>query len=76
LLKAAGNDTQKTEAHTFLGLELLNCGDLKQAREHLTWVRDRGASRSIATDLAKATLERIDHPQEALSRMIDEMLSR
>ncbi len=41
LLKAAGNDTQKTEAHTFLGLELLNRGDLKQAREHLTWVRDR-----------------------------------
>ena len=57
-------------------LELLQRGDLKKAREHLTWVREKGASRSIATDLAKATLERLDHPQEALSRMIEDMLNR
>jgi tetratricopeptide (TPR) repeat protein len=76
LLKAAGSEAQKTEAHTFVGLELLHRGDLKQAREHLNWVRQRGAPNSIATDLAKATLERIDHPQEALSRMIDDMLNR
>jgi tetratricopeptide (TPR) repeat protein len=76
LLKAAANDTQKTEAHTFLSLELVQRGDLKKAREHLLWVREQGSSGSIATDLAKATLERLDHPQEALSRMIDEMLNR
>ena len=76
LLEAAASDTQKTEAHTFLALELLQRGDLKKAREHLTWVREKGASRSIATDLAKATLERLDHPQEALSRMIEDMLNR
>jgi tetratricopeptide (TPR) repeat protein len=76
LLEAAASDTQKTEAHTFLALELLQRGDLKKAREHLTWVREKGASRSIATDLAKATLERLDHPQEALSRTIEDMLNR
>ncbi len=76
LLEAAASDTQKTEAHTFLALELLQRGDLKKAREHLTWVREKGASRSIATDLAKATLERLDHPREALSRTIEDMLNR
>jgi len=76
LLEAAASDTQKTEAHAFLALELLQRGDLEKAREHLNWVRDQGASRSIATDLAKSTLERLDHPREALSRMIDDMLKR
>ena len=76
LLKAAATDTQKTEAHTFLGLEYLNRGDVKHAREHLTWARENGVPHSIAADLAKATLEQLDHPQEALSRMIDDMLSR
>ncbi len=76
LLKAAATDTQKTEAQTFLGLEYLNRGDVKHAREHLTWARENGVPHSIAADLAKATLEQLDHPQEALSRMIDEMLNR
>jgi hypothetical protein len=40
------------------------------------WVREKGARHSIATDLAKATLDRLDHPQEALSRMIEDMLNR
>jgi len=76
LLEAAVSDTQKTEAHTFVALELIQRGDLKKAGQHLTWVRVKGVSRSIASDLAKATLERLDHPQEALSRMIEDMLNR
>ena len=72
----AASDAQKTEAHTFIGIELLSRGNVKKAREHLVWVRDNGAARSIATDLAKSTLDQLDHPQAALSRMIDEMLNR
>ena len=76
LLKAAASDNQKTESHTFVGLELLYRGDVKKAREHLVWVRENGAAGSIATDMAKSTLAQIDHPQASLSRMIDEMLNR
>ena len=59
LLKRAGSETEQTEAHTFAALEFLRRGDRKKAREHLNWVRDHGAAKSIATDLAKATLERV-----------------
>jgi hypothetical protein len=67
LLEAAVTEAQKTEAHTFVALELLHRGEPKPAREHLEWVRDHGTSRSIATDLARATLEKLDPPQR-LSR--------
>ena len=67
LLKAATNETQETEAHAFLALDMLNLGNRKGAIEHLLWVRDHGVSRSIATDVAKATLERID-PGQAIAR--------
>lgn len=67
LLNAAKNETQETEAHTFLALDMLNLGNRKGAIEHLIWVRDHGVSRSIATDVARATLERID-PGQAIAR--------
>lgn len=60
LLDAATSDTQRTEAHAFAALELLARGDRKAARDHLEWVRDHGTRRSIAADLARATLDRID----------------
>ena len=67
LLNAAKNETQETEAHAFLALDMLNIGNRKGAIEHLIWVRDHGVSRSIATDVARATLERID-PGQAIAR--------
>jgi tetratricopeptide (TPR) repeat protein len=66
LLGAAKTETQETEAHTFLALDMLNLGDRRGAIEHLVWVRDHGVSRSIATDVARATLERID-PGQAIA---------
>jgi hypothetical protein len=59
LLKTASTETERTEAHAFAALEFLRRGDRKQAHEHLSWVRDQGAAKSIATDLARATLERM-----------------
>ena len=73
LLQAATTDTQKTEAHTFVALELLHRGDRKAAREHLIWVRDHETSRSIAADLASATRERLDQPEDALARTIEKL---
>jgi tetratricopeptide (TPR) repeat protein len=67
LLNSAKNEIQKTEAHTFLALDSLHVGDRKTALEHLRWVRDHGVSGSIASDLARATLERFD-PTEGLAR--------
>lgn len=71
LLKTASSETERTEAHTFAALELLRRGDRMKAREHLNWVRDHGAPKSIASDLARATLERIDHPRLGLDRITD-----
>jgi tetratricopeptide (TPR) repeat protein len=75
LLRAAKNETQETEAHTFLALDMLNLGNREDAIEHLTWVRDHGVSRSIATDVARATLERID-PGQAIARRSREKETR
>jgi tetratricopeptide (TPR) repeat protein len=60
LLKAATTDSQQTEAHAFLALDLLQNGDRSRASEHLRWVRDQGVAASIAGDLARATLARIN----------------
>jgi hypothetical protein len=60
LLKAATTEIQQTEAHAFLALDLLEDGDRNRALEHLRWMRDHGVAGSIAGDLAKATLRRVD----------------
>ena len=73
LLESVANETQKTEAHTFVALELLHRGNRKGAREHLDWVRDHGLSRSIAADVASATRERLNQPQDALARTIEKL---
>ena len=76
LLKSAAGETQETEAHTVVALEMLHRGDRKQALTHLRWVRDQGKTGSIASDLARATLERLEHPgeAEAIQRIVDAML--
>ena len=70
LLKTARTETEQTEAHTFVALEFLRRGDRKKAREHLNWVRDHGVAKSIAADLARATLERLDHPSQDVGRIM------
>jgi tetratricopeptide (TPR) repeat protein len=60
LLQAAVSLRQQTEAHAFLGLDRLQDGDRSTAVTHLRWARDHGASGSIATDVARATLGRIE----------------
>jgi tetratricopeptide (TPR) repeat protein len=64
LLAAATGQRQQAEAHMFVGLERLQAGDAKVALDHLTWARDHGPRGSIASDVARATLSRIEasHP--------------
>ena len=57
---AALNDREATEAHAFLGLDRLIAGDRPAAVEHLRWVREHGLRESIALDLARATLQRLE----------------
>lgn len=60
LLKAAVSNRQQTEAHAFIGLLCLQARDFKNAREHLGWATEHGAAGSIAADVARAALNRID----------------
>ena len=64
LIDRAGNDVQRAEAHAILALDLLRQDKTKEAREHLQWVRDNATDRSIAADLARATLARLDRPDQ------------
>ncbi len=64
LIEQAGNDIQRGEAHAILALDLLRKKKPKEAREHLLWVRDHSTARSIAADLARATLARLDRPNQ------------
>jgi tetratricopeptide (TPR) repeat protein len=74
LLNTPTNETQETEAHTFVALEMLHRGDREQAHEHLRWVRDHGTSRTIAADVARATLKRLHVPERSLSRTVESMV--
>jgi tetratricopeptide (TPR) repeat protein len=76
LLSAATSPNQQTEARTFIALESLHRGDVKTARAYLNWVREQNSSESIASDLARATLQRLDHPQSQLARKVGEMLKQ
>lgn len=60
LIAAAGGDVQRVEAHAFAALTRLRERKSAEAREHLAWVRDHAVDRSIAADLARATLARLD----------------
>jgi tetratricopeptide (TPR) repeat protein len=60
LLEAAGSSRHQAEAHTFLGFDRLRSGDRRGAILHFTWTKDHGAVGSIAADVARATLSRVD----------------
>ncbi|WP_165074148.1 tetratricopeptide repeat protein [Paludisphaera rhizosphaerae] len=64
LLEAAANDLQRAEAHTILAVGLLRRGKTAEAREHLGWVRDHPVAGSVAADLARATLVRLDQAEQ------------
>ncbi|APW62166.1 tetratricopeptide repeat protein [Paludisphaera borealis] len=63
-LAKAGNDVQKAEVHTILALDLIRKDKPDDARVHLEWVADHSVDRSIAADLARATLSRLPRPNQ------------
>jgi hypothetical protein len=60
LLRAAGGDRQRAEAHAFLGLDRCRAGDRRAGLDHLRFVTDHGPAGSIAVDVARATLGRLE----------------
>lgn len=65
LFRAAGNLRQQAEAHAFVGLLRLQAGDRDGALAHLRDARDHGAAGSIAVDVARAALRRLEPEAEA-----------
>jgi len=60
LLQTAANEKQRTEARAFLGVERLLSGDSKAAADQLRAASDQARPDSIAGDLARAFLGRIE----------------
>jgi tetratricopeptide (TPR) repeat protein len=59
LVAAAGDDpAREAEARAVIGFDLFGRGDRPVALDHLRWVLDHGTDRSMAKDLARATLHR------------------
>ena len=61
LLKLAATNDQKTEAHAYLGLDLLLKGLNDEARPHFEWVKEYGNKRFFEYPLAVAELKRMNH---------------
>jgi len=59
LMEMAATNDQKTEAHTYVGMDLLLKGRVQDARRHFVWVRDYGNKRFIEYALALAELGRM-----------------
>jgi tetratricopeptide (TPR) repeat protein len=60
LFQAAADARQKAEAHAFLGLDRVLAGDAEAGLKHLRAARDQGPAGSIAADVARAMLSRIE----------------
>lgn len=65
LFRAAGSLRQQADAHAFVGLFQLQAGDREGALVHLRDARDHGAAGSIAVDVARAALRRLEPTAEA-----------
>jgi tetratricopeptide (TPR) repeat protein len=59
LLRSAAGARQQAEAHAFIGLDRLTAGDRAAALPHLKFARDHGSPGSIAADVARAAIGRI-----------------
>jgi tetratricopeptide (TPR) repeat protein len=60
LLAMADDPTKLTEARAIMGLDLVARGERIAGREHLRWVSEHGVERSIARDVARETLRRLE----------------
>jgi tetratricopeptide (TPR) repeat protein len=59
LLDLAVDDDKKTEAHCYLGLDLLLAGHPDAARDHFRWVREHGNTTYMEYSIARAELTRL-----------------
>jgi tetratricopeptide (TPR) repeat protein len=59
LLAQASDDDKRTDAHCYLGLDLLVKGQREGAIEHLRWVKDHGNSTFAEHAVASAELDRL-----------------
>lgn len=59
VMEGAASNDQKTEAHAYVGMDLLLGGRVDDARQHFEWVRDYGNRRYIEYTLAVAELGRL-----------------
>jgi tetratricopeptide (TPR) repeat protein len=64
LLSTAIGHRQQAEAHAFLGIDRLQKGDKPSAILHLRTAADINAAGSIATDVSRAVLERLESRSE------------
>ena len=53
---------QAAEAHAFAGIDLLSRGFKADALGHLRWVLEHAADRTVALELARETLRRVEGP--------------
>lgn len=58
-LRRAQDNGERTEAHAYVGLRMVEAGNRQAAREHLTWVKERGERNYTEYDLAIAELKRL-----------------
>ncbi len=61
VLRSATNNDQKTEAHAYLGMDLLLKGMTEEARTHFAWVKEYGNKRFFEYPLAVAELKRLNY---------------
>ena len=59
LLREANDTGKKTEARTYIGMDLLLRGMGAEAREHFAWVKEYGSNRFLEHPLAVAELNRL-----------------
>jgi lipoprotein NlpI len=59
LLALADEPGKKTEARTYLGIELLLKGKSREARAHFAWVKEYGSKQYLEFPLAVAELKRL-----------------
>jgi lipoprotein NlpI len=59
LLARAKGEGELTEAHAYIGLDLVASGDSKAGSEHLRWVVEKGAKNYVEYDLAAKVLRRL-----------------
>ena len=60
MFRAAEGLRQQAEAHAFIGLDRLRAGDRTSALPHLQYARDHGTPGSIAADVARAAIGRLE----------------